>query len=1252
MATTENTQLNLLFKNLVNKNFTRYTAKISQEDNINKYINNNNIFSNPIPDTSFNITPYQNYNYNSIDISRAQIIDFSYIYHYKRIKLTFIPGSITDYDSLLQTSIGGSWQISNDISFINLEKILLNDIFTYSIDLSINGVTTNNIGPTNGTYVPVIAGKSLIFFGNNTTNISKKITETTDVYLSCYIYDGSMGLTNINNDISNISNFIDDLSINGVTINMLENSLNNYILGASFEDYILDISLLNLDISNIGRIYNNSSYITISSEDFYILNNKQIRQYVSGEIKLINERINNILGDNDDGSPSDSRIVYKNTDTSLNSLDISNVLQLTNIYNETTVLNVKQGKSVLQNLSAGLTDISDNLTVHGSTYINEDLMVDGSSNIKNNLIVDGNTTLQYLHVQNGLKVDGSKTLIYTDSKIISDPIITIGSISGENLLTETDNNDRGIDFNYFDGSNSNGFFGMITSNNHANFLSSDYTLSLYDFILAKNIDICHNTNDLSLSNISYGNLHLNDLYIYNSAGLLNIYDYNTISGIPYYLLNNRQIREYVSGEISYIKEILSGDSNDPDNISVVFQNNDASLNNLDISNIGQLINDTSYETISGEDFRYYILNNKQIRQYVSGEISIINNRINAITGDTTDSNPENLRIVYKNSDTSLNNLEISNNLYIQNEIYTYNDLSINYDNMNDYSHNIPNIGQISNILRTFAGPGTLLNIPKIFNFIQCNYKGILHNFNNANDFNQYIHLSNLDLQFQPSYIGNSIIYYADINYLLKNIDATNINYISFKLVKEVNSISNELFIDNSINISTLSTNLRNEYQIYFIDNIDSTSITTYKIYVKIESQDLTSAVSLNMNLHNGSIIAKEINNNRFLSNIYTNFINDSLLGQTIDNYFDNSYVLTFNPLENDSYFFLYCKIKYQINGNYFINIIIEVSDDNKITYNQVYNNKIGTANSSSLTDIFSTLFIYKNNDFNQKYFRIGFELIPSPGTTSSSIPHSGFIADSNNLIFGYEVFNTIDDNIFENLIISESSSNSYIINSLNQPTIISDISITPLENIESIILNYDLNYKVTNCFINFYLIKYYDDISVVLHSDLSLGIVGSTHELFNNYTLKYIDSDNIREDLSINYKLKFELTDNGSASTPINSGVSGEVLSYIYQAYEDLHVFGTLARTINLVEGSNILITQNDNNSTISLSNSIEVSNITLNSSQTYNEISDNSFVVLNNLQIKDLINDKIANNPGVGGGGGGTGGSGSSDNFFFFFPV
>nr|UZT29323.1 hypothetical protein [Nucleocytoviricota sp.] len=183
MATTENTQLNLLFKNLVNKNFTRYTAKISQEDNINKYINNNNIFSDPIPDTSFNLTPYQNYNYNSIDISRAQIIDFSYIYHYKRIKLTFIPGSITDYDSLLQTYIGGSWHISNDISFINLENILLNDIFTYSIDLSINGVTTNNIGPRNGTYVPVIAGKSLIFFGNNTTNISKKITETTDVYL-------------------------------------------------------------------------------------------------------------------------------------------------------------------------------------------------------------------------------------------------------------------------------------------------------------------------------------------------------------------------------------------------------------------------------------------------------------------------------------------------------------------------------------------------------------------------------------------------------------------------------------------------------------------------------------------------------------------------------------------------------------------------------------------------------------------------------------------------------------------------------------------------------------------------------------------------------------------------------------------------------------------------------------------------------------------------------------------------------------
>nr|UZT29324.1 hypothetical protein [Nucleocytoviricota sp.] len=338
-----------------------------------------------------------------------------------------------------------------------------------------------------------------------------------------------MGLTNIYNDISNISNFIDDLSINGVTINMLENSLNNYILGASFEDYRLDISLLNLDISNIGRLYNIYSYNTISSEDFYILNNKQIREYVSGEIKEINRRINNIIGDIDDSSPSESRIVYKNTDTSLNSLDICNILQLTNICNETTVLHVKHGKTLLQDLSVGLTDISDNLTVHGFTQLEN---------------------LQALDVS------------FTNLDI-------------SNLLQLT------------------------------------------------NI-----SNEITVLHVKQGKSVLQDL----SVGLTDISDKLTVHGFTQ--LENLQAL-------------------------------DVSFSNLDICNIAQLKNDLSYISISGDNFDYYLLNNKQIKQFVSGELETIRETINSIVaGDNGGGGTGEINLVYQRRDASLNNVEISNSLIL------------------------------------------------------------------------------------------------------------------------------------------------------------------------------------------------------------------------------------------------------------------------------------------------------------------------------------------------------------------------------------------------------------------------------------------------------------------------------------------------------------------------------------------------------------------------------------------------------------
>ena len=113
------------------------------------------------------------------------------------------------------------------------------------------------------------------------------------------------------------------------------------------------------------------------------------------------------------------------------------------------------------NISYGLGNIGIGTTTESLTFTNGALTVTGGVGIGGNLNIGGNMSLV-----GNLTINGTTTTVNSNTVLVNDPIITLGS------NTINDIKDRGIDFNWYNGSIiKKGFIGLSQANNKFIFLS-------------------------------------------------------------------------------------------------------------------------------------------------------------------------------------------------------------------------------------------------------------------------------------------------------------------------------------------------------------------------------------------------------------------------------------------------------------------------------------------------------------------------------------------------------------------------------------------------------------------------------------------------------------------------------------------------------------------------------------------------------------------------------------------------------------
>jgi len=113
------------------------------------------------------------------------------------------------------------------------------------------------------------------------------------------------------------------------------------------------------------------------------------------------------------------------------------------------------------NISYGLGNIGIGTTTESLTFTNGALTVTGGVGIGGNLNIGGN-----MSIVGNLTINGTTTTVNSNTVLVNDPIITLGS------NTINDVKDRGIDFNWYNGSIiKKGFIGLSQANNKFIFLS-------------------------------------------------------------------------------------------------------------------------------------------------------------------------------------------------------------------------------------------------------------------------------------------------------------------------------------------------------------------------------------------------------------------------------------------------------------------------------------------------------------------------------------------------------------------------------------------------------------------------------------------------------------------------------------------------------------------------------------------------------------------------------------------------------------
>jgi hypothetical protein len=143
-----------------------------------------------------------------------------------------------------------------------------------------------------------------------------------------------------------------------------------------------------------------------------------------------------------------------------------------------TTLNIGgAGTGIAIGAASGTTTINNGLEVTGianlnnttssTTTANGALVVDGGVGIAENLNVGGNTV-----ITGNLTVDGTTTTVNTTTTTLQDPIITLGGGADNAAPTADDNKDRGIEFQWHNGTDAKvGFFGYDDSASKFTFIA-------------------------------------------------------------------------------------------------------------------------------------------------------------------------------------------------------------------------------------------------------------------------------------------------------------------------------------------------------------------------------------------------------------------------------------------------------------------------------------------------------------------------------------------------------------------------------------------------------------------------------------------------------------------------------------------------------------------------------------------------------------------------------------------------------------
>ena len=318
----------------------------------------------------------------------------------------------------------------------------------FNIDNSSSTNVFNVVGSTGAT---TIAGPTVI---NNTFATSNNVTFT-DNSSNNFNIDNSSNTTVFDVEMSTGNTIISgDTNINN-SLTLTDNSSDNFTIKNSSNNttFIVDMSTGNTIISGTFQ----SGAATISSAKISDLTaGRVVLAGTSGEI----EDSANLTFDGSTLAVTGAATVSTNLTVTQNTTINGNTAMNGNVdigdnTSDTVTFTAKADSHIL-NATDGTYDLGDTTNRWRAIYVDD-------ATITNNLSLGGN-----LNLTGNLTVSGTTTTVDAATLAIEDPVITLG---GTAAPSSDDNKDRGVEFNYHDGSNAKlGFFGFDDSTGEFTFI--------------------------------------------------------------------------------------------------------------------------------------------------------------------------------------------------------------------------------------------------------------------------------------------------------------------------------------------------------------------------------------------------------------------------------------------------------------------------------------------------------------------------------------------------------------------------------------------------------------------------------------------------------------------------------------------------------------------------------------------------------------------------------------------------------------